>query len=185
VGGLTEPGLAEKLVAVHRMLEAAAVPHAFGGALALAYCTAEPRATMDLDVNVFVPPAEVDRVADGLEPAVAVDAAARSAVRRDGQVRVWWGLTPVDLFFDVHDFHRRARAHVRVVPFGDETIPVLGCDDLAVFKAMYGRAQDWVDIEVMAAAAQLDAGYVTDWLARLLGAESEVVARVRELLGGS
>lgn len=48
---MTEPGLADKLVAVHRSLDRAAVPHAFGGALALAYCTAEPRATMDLDAD--------------------------------------------------------------------------------------------------------------------------------------
>lgn len=30
-------------------------PHAFGGALGLAFHVAEPRATRDIDVNVFVP----------------------------------------------------------------------------------------------------------------------------------
>jgi transcriptional regulator with XRE-family HTH domain len=77
------------------------------GALALAYCTAEPRATMDLDVNVFVPPTEVDVVASGLEAVVALDEAARTAVLREGQVRIWWGRTPLDLFFDMHDYGRR------------------------------------------------------------------------------
>lgn len=59
-------------------------------------------------------------------------------------------------------------------------IPVLGCDDLAVFKAMYGRAQDWVDIEAM--AAQLDDAYVTDWARHLLGPRSQELARLRGLL---
>lgn len=84
---MTEPGLADKLVAVHRSLDTAAVPHAFGGALALAYCTAEPRATMDLDVNVFVPPTEVDVVASGLDAVVALDEAARTAVLRSAATR--------------------------------------------------------------------------------------------------
>ena len=28
--------------------------HAFGGALALAWCVGDPRATVDMDVNVFI-----------------------------------------------------------------------------------------------------------------------------------
>src|SRR5262249_41808856 len=42
--------LAERLIAIHDSLDAAGVPHAFGGAIALAYCTEEPRGTRDLDV---------------------------------------------------------------------------------------------------------------------------------------
>jgi hypothetical protein len=47
--------LPEKVVAIDRALDD--VPHAFGGALALAYY-AEPRATVDIDLNVFVPVAD-------------------------------------------------------------------------------------------------------------------------------
>jgi hypothetical protein len=50
--------LAEQIVAVDEALTAAEVPHAFGGALALAYHIAEPRATVDIDVNIWV---DVDR----------------------------------------------------------------------------------------------------------------------------
>lgn len=35
--------LADRLVAIHEALDAGGVPHAFGGALALAWCTARPR----------------------------------------------------------------------------------------------------------------------------------------------
>ena len=30
----------------------------------------------------------------------------RQRIERDGQARLWWDDTPIDLFFDVHDFHR-------------------------------------------------------------------------------
>ena len=47
--------LPEKLVALHRAPEEAKMPHAFGGAIALAYSTLNPRGTSDIDVNVFTP----------------------------------------------------------------------------------------------------------------------------------
>ena len=47
-------GLPAKIVALHRALERAQLPHAFGGALALAWCTQRARGTIDIDVNVFV-----------------------------------------------------------------------------------------------------------------------------------
>ncbi len=47
-------GLPEKIIAIHEHLAAAGLPHAFGGALALAWCTGRARGTIDIDVNVFV-----------------------------------------------------------------------------------------------------------------------------------
>lgn len=64
--------LAERLHAVHDALGRANIPHAFGGAIALAYCIAEPRGTRDLDVNVFV----------GAERAAEVIASLPAGVRR-------------------------------------------------------------------------------------------------------
>src|SRR5262249_14713784 len=49
--GVTALSLPERILAIDRAL--VAVPHAFGGALALAYY-AEPRATVDIDLNVFL-----------------------------------------------------------------------------------------------------------------------------------
>ena len=51
----------EKIVAIERALVDAAIPHAFGGANALAYY-ATPRATADIDLNVFVPASRAVRV---------------------------------------------------------------------------------------------------------------------------
>lgn len=48
--------LVDKLYAIHDSLTVAGHAHAFGGAIALAYCVEEPRGTRDLDVNIFVAP---------------------------------------------------------------------------------------------------------------------------------
>jgi len=61
--------LGRRLLAIHDALESGAIPHAFGGAIALAYCTEEPRGTRDLDVNVFVPPSDAAQVLGLLPPA--------------------------------------------------------------------------------------------------------------------
>ena len=54
--------LPDKIVEIHRALDAADLPHAFGGALALAWCTARARGTIDIDLNVFVEVHALDRV---------------------------------------------------------------------------------------------------------------------------
>ena len=64
---MSEPSLPEKIVALHERLRGAGIAHAFGGALALAYY-AEPRATDDIDVNLFLEPGAVASVLDALTP---------------------------------------------------------------------------------------------------------------------
>ena len=71
-----------------------AIPHAFGGALALAYY-AEPRATIDIDLNVFVPAERFAEVAAPLvelgvaadDPEVADAGAPRRSGSRDSGTR--------------------------------------------------------------------------------------------------
>ena len=64
---MSQPSLSDKVEAIHRALSQAKIPHAFGGALALAYYT-EPRATIDIDINVFVTPSEGGAVQAALAP---------------------------------------------------------------------------------------------------------------------
>ena len=59
--------LVERIVDVCEHLDRAGLPWALGGALALAYATEEPRATRDIDVNVFVPATEAARVFAALQ----------------------------------------------------------------------------------------------------------------------
>lgn len=175
--------LGQRLLAVHDALDEAALPHAFGGAIALAYCTREPRGTRDLDVNVFVSPERAREALSALPAEVAVSDADVAAAMHDGQIRVWWGDTPLDVFLDVHSFHTEVAQDIRAVPFEGRTIPVLDCTALAVFKALFDRTKDWADIEEMLAAGALEGPRAIGWLERILGADSAPVARLKPLLG--
>ena len=73
--------LVERIVALHQLLGAADLPHAFGGALALAWCTQRARGTIDIDVNVFVPIDRLDDVVTAIVPPVACTAAELAAPR--------------------------------------------------------------------------------------------------------
>jgi hypothetical protein len=173
--------LAKRLLDVHDALTKADLPHAFGGAIALAYCTAEPRGTRDLDVNVFVQPSRAAEVLQALPDGTEVSTVDVRAAARDGQVRVWWDDTPIDLFLDVHQFHAEAAASVRHVPFSGHDIPVLGCTALVVFKALLDRTKDWADIEAMAEAGSADISQAGAWVAGIVGQGDPIARRLSTL----
>jgi hypothetical protein len=172
------PSLPDKIVALHEALDAGRLPHAFGGALALAWCTQRARGTIDIDVNVFVP---TDRVVDllaALPAAVAVTPDAIAELERDGQTRLWWATTPVDVFLDTTPFHTTVGERIRHEPFNGHDVPFLACRDLAVFKAFFDRTKDWADLEEMHAAGTLDVEAVAGVLAHYLGADDHRLARL-------
>lgn len=176
-----EPGLAEKVISVHQALEKAKIPHAFGGALALAYY-GEPRLTIDIDLNLFVPTGRLDEVLRALAPLGVDTNVDRESVHCDGQARVWWGDNPLDLFFSYDPFHEAMESKARTVPFGEGTIPILAPEHLMVCKAAFDRPKDWIDIEQMLAGADsLDREEMNGWLERVLGAGSDRLARVNDL----
>ncbi len=160
------------------------MPHAFGGAIALGYCVLEPRGTRDLDVNVFLPQERFPDVAAALPAAIAIEPEDIEKVERDGQVRLMWSDTPVDVFMNNVPFHDEAKAGVREVEFLGRRIPVLGCTSLAVFKAMFDRTKDWGDIEAMLGAGTLDVPVVQRWLAEMAGSGSERVSRFARVAAG-
>ena len=114
---------------------------------------------------------------------MAIDEGDIATARRDGQVRLWWDDTPVDVFFEVHDFHAEAAAGVRVVPFADTDIPVLGCTQLAVFKIVFNRTRDWADLEEMLAVDAVDRAALLGWAVRLFGPYDPRVSRLADLVG--
>ncbi len=173
--------LVERIVAIHRALDAAAVPHAFGGALALAWCTERARGTIDIDVNVFVPADRADAVVAALPRGVTATPEQLAALARDGQVRLFWDTTPVDLFLDTTEFHEQAAARARWEDFGGEQLPFLSCSDLAVFKAFFDRTKDWADLEEMAVIGALDVDRVLGLLVRYLGPDDHRVVRLAGL----
>lgn len=173
--------LAERVIELHRAFESHAIPHAFGGAIALAFWIRNPRGTDDVDVNVFVPAEDCRPALDALPAGVAVPDDAVEVIARDGQTRLWWDETPIDLFFNNVPVHDDAEAHRREVPLtGEVTIPILGPIELAVFKIMFDRTQDWADLEAMIAAETLDLDEVRRVLKTMIDAGDERFARLDE-----
>ena len=173
--------LPEKIVALHHALSVAELPHAFGGALALAWCTGRARGTIDIDINIFVAADRVEAAFAALPPGVKTGQEPRKIALRDGQVRLWWSRTPVDLFFNTTDFHVEAARRVRFETFMGERLPFLNCSDLAVFKAFFNRTQDWADLEQMVMAGTLDLTAVTARIIEMLGADDERVEKLGAL----
>ena len=173
--------LVGKIILIHDSLENAGVPHAFGGALALAWCTERARGTIDIDVNAFIPAQDCMKVIDALPKGVKVTRKDLATLKRDGQVRVWWDRTPVDLFLNTTPFHDDVAGRVRWERFGDRAAPFLSCLDLAVFKAFFNRTKDWADIEEMNAVGTLDIAEVSLVLTKYLGSDDERIARLNSL----
>jgi hypothetical protein len=166
--------LSELLFAVHDALERAGIPHAVGGAIALAYCTLDPRGTRDIDVNVFVGPERAREVFAALPEGIEVSGERLEQLERDGQVRLRSGITPVDLFLNVLPFHNHVEEHVRQVPFEGRTIPILSCAALVVFKAMFDRTRDWADIEAMVEAQSFDPDEASHWIREMVGDDRRI-----------
>jgi hypothetical protein len=178
--------LVEKIGALADAFTAADVPHAFGGALALAYATEEPRGTRDIDVNVFVESSQVDAVFAALPPEVTRTERDVETVRRDEQVRLFWDDTPVDLFFSAGPVHHTAARRTRRVDLSGKPIAVLAPEDLTVFKMLFDRSKDWVDIEAMLESGTVDVEAALASVTPLLG-DDDRIERLRHLaerLGG-
>ncbi len=176
------PSLAEKVVAIHAALAAARVPHAIGGAMALAYY-AEPRTTIDVDVNVFVSTDRWPAVREALSPLGVDTSVDAKALERDGQARFWWDRNAVNLFFSYDPFHEEMRRSARQVPFAGTTIPILAPEHLAVCKAVFDRPKDWIDIEqILVATNPLDLPEIEAWLEAMVGESDQRLARLREIV---
>ncbi len=176
-------GLPAKIVAIHGALEHAGLPHAFGGALALAWCTERARGTIDIDLNVFVDVGRAGHVLASLPEGVRWSPEDIGRIEQDGQVRLWWESTPVDVFLNTTEFHARVADRSRRELFAGMEVPFLSCSDLAVFKAFFNRTKDWADLEEMVAVGSLDVDRTLGVLVRYLGAEDGRVERLRSLSG--
>ncbi len=169
----------DAVVELHDSLEAAGIPHAFGGAFALLWCTGEPRTTVDIDLNIFTPPTEAHRALNAFPDEIVPTRDQETQLISDGQCRVAFDGIPVDIFLNTTPFHDNLRLHLKEHQLADRKLPFLGCNDLAIFKAFFSRRRDWADIEEMVRAGRLDVPYVVGILTEYLGPEDE---RIRELI---
>jgi hypothetical protein len=166
--------LAPKIVSLHEMLDSARVPHQFGGAIALIWYR-NPRATTDIDINLTLPPAAAGPILEMLTRlGVTVTPEDRAAIALDGQARLDWEGSYLDVFFATMDLHLEMAERSRLVRFGPVDIPILSPEHLIVCKAVYNRPKDWLDIEEMVRwGTAIEADETLGWVAKILGDGSE------------
>lgn len=174
--------LVDKLFAIHDSLTEVGIAHAFGGAIALAYCVEEPRGTRDLDVNIFVDASQAESVLASLPRGVRVRKKDVAKVLRDGQARLDWDGTPIDVFLNNLPLHDAVAAAVVWVRLQGRDVPVLDCASLVVFKAFFDRTRDWGDIEEVAVATPEDIEEAAATVADLVGEDDPAHQRLKALL---
>lgn len=174
--------LVEKLFTIHDALTEAGLAHAFGGAIALAYCVEEPRGTRDLDVNIFIDSSKAESVLAALPGDIRVRKKDIAKVKRDGQARLDWDGTPIDVFLNNIPLHETVAASIVWVQLEGRDVPVLDCASLTIFKAFFDRTKDWADIEAIATATPEDIESAAEIISDLAGKEDPAVGKLRALL---
>lgn len=170
--------LIDKLFAIHDSLQEHSLPHAFGGALALAWCVEEPRGTRDIDVNIFCDAGDAARVLGALPAGVKITAGDVEMVMEGGQTRLWWDGVPVDVFLNNLPLHEAVASAVVWVPLQGRQAPMLDCASLVIFKSFFDRTQDWADIEAIAMATPEDIEAAARTLAELVGEDDPAYRRL-------
>jgi hypothetical protein len=183
--GPREPAWDEKVLLLSAAFERHGLAYAFGGAIALNYHR-EPRATLDIDVNVFLAPAHEAPVLDALgDVYLRADAEClREELTREGQTRSRWGDTYIDIFLANTGFHEAMAQRIERQPFGETEIPVLSIEDLLICKILFDRQKDWLDFEAVLEAdgARIDRAYIVAWLGRFLDPADGRLQRALALL---
>lgn len=173
--------LINKIIALNDLLAKAQLPFAFGGALALAWCTQRARGTIDIDVNVFIDQKEFETVLAVLPEEIKCTKKDRTTLKRDGQVRLWWQQTPIDLFLNNTPYHENLQERIQIEDFSGRAMPFLACQDLAVFKVFFNRTKDWADLEEMLLAGTINISDLRRIMVEFLGASDERIAKLEAL----
>ncbi len=179
-----ERSAAEAAQEIAGKLEAAGYAYAIGGALALAVAGV-PRGTADVDLNVFIGEPEVASLATTLQQmGMQLDVgAATDQASRGGMFVARWDGMRIDVFVPSIPFSDEARrTRVRITVDGWSGW-FLSAEAIAVFKLLFFRGKDVVDLErLVAVRPDLDAAYVRRWIVDMMGEEDERTARWDELV---
>jgi len=178
------------IVDLHEALDEAAIPHAFGGALALAYHVVSPRATDDIDLNIAVPKDDSLRVLRALPAGVKWGDRLLRLAEVAGAVKLrWFRAISVDLFFQTRAYDKVIQERARTRPFADRKLPFVSATDLTILKATFdrgtdkaGKERDWTDIRLMLEARTPDVKDVMTWIERLEGTDSKNLVKLRALV---
>jgi hypothetical protein len=152
---IAERGAAEAAQRIADALDAAGHPYAIGGALALAIAGV-PRGTADVDVNVFAADDELRSVI-GVLQALGIEIDEEAAVaraERDGMFVGRWDGMRIDVFLPSIPFaHEAATTRVRVAGPDGWSGWFLSAEAIAVFKLLFFRGKDVVDLDASSRCA--------------------------------
>ncbi len=130
---------------------------------------------------MFVGVERADEILASLPDGIVASERDRASLLSEGQARLWWNTTPVDLFLNTTTFHEEVATRVRWEPFAGIELPFLACEDLAVFKVFFNRTKHWADLEAMRDAGTLDVPAIAGVLALFLGNDDDRITRLLSL----
>jgi hypothetical protein len=165
-------------------LEQSGLSYAIGGALALAIAGV-PRGTADVDVNVFAAEPRVpDAIAALAKLGIEIPESAIEDARSRGMFVGRWSGMRIDVFLPSIEFAFEAeRTRVRVTDDTGWSGWFLSAEALAVFKLLFFRGKDLVDLErLVAVRPELDTAYVRRSVVAMMGDDDERTQRWDEIV---
>jgi hypothetical protein len=180
--------LVEVVVSLIDHLEVSQMPYAFGGAIALS-AWSEPRATTDVDLNLWVEDAQLPEAVKLLrEAGVAIELEqAQRGARERGMFAAPHGSYRVDVFVPSVPFYDEALKRRMRVTLAKRQTWVLSPESLAVFKMLFFRPKDLVDLARLIEVRRppLDVAFVRSWLLDMVGGDDVRIAKWDELTRSS
>ena len=159
--------------------------YALGGALALGYWGA-PRGTVDVDITLYLP---ADRPGECLQVLHEVGcefyaSEAIQSLREHGFCRVTLQARAVDVFLPIVPFYEIARERRQQVNLGSHRVFIWDAESLAVFKMMFFRPKDRVDLaQILEYQGDVfDRDWVRQQLAAMYGARDPRLSAWDELV---
>jgi hypothetical protein len=182
---IPKPDASEAAEQLGAALNRLGIDYAFGGAIALGYWS-QPRGTLDVDLTLFLTPGDHQSVLDALRAmGCAFDPdAARALLEEHSFCRASFCGVDVDVFLPMFDFYEVARARRARVRMGKESIHVWSAETLAVFKMMFFRRKDVVDVERLLrdGGGEFDRKWVRAQLVEIFGARDPRISAWDELV---
>lgn len=162
-----------------RDLESAGLACAIGGAIAYGFW-GTPRATVDVDLSVFVEEDRYEYLLDVLEHSgCRTERSKNLRQARDGEAMVVWKAGfRVDVFVPSLPFHDEMRRTIRKAPLLGVEVPILSAESTCVLKMLFFRDKDLIDLRhvVKNQGRALDRAYVRRWLVDMVGEDNERIA---------
>ncbi|KAJ3159061.1 hypothetical protein HDU86_001960 [Geranomyces michiganensis] len=171
--------------ALGRILDRAQMPYAIGGALSFSFW-AVPRTTFAVDFNYFTVPDDAGQMLKAIEEHAPITdeygvVLKSTAIPCDGPIiRFWWKGTKIEAFGPtIPVFSQQALERARRVNVLGTSLSVLSAEAIAVFKLIFGRPKDWVDLQALIDSnPDLDKQYIRDTILMIFDDKPELPAIV-------